>query len=271
MGSYKEFARTIGMKLTRDDVSEFFLKVVKETVEYREKNNIERNDFMDLLLKLKKEGLENGLTINEIAAQVFLFFLAGFETSSTAMTFCVYELAINKDVQEKTRQEIRSVLKKHDGKFTYEAMMEMTYLDQVINETLRKYPPIANLNRHTVNNYKVPNTNHVIEKGTRLWIPIYAIQHDPEYYPDPEAFKPERFSAEEVAKRDLTKWLPFGDGPRNCIGLRFGMMQARVGLVTLLNNFEISLSSKSVVPLKIQSRGLILTAEGGIWLKVNKL
>lgn len=73
------------------------------------------------------------LTVEQIAAQCFVFFLAGFETSSTTMTFCLYELVQNLDIQEKLRNEINTVLEKHGGKLTYEAIMEMHYMDKVIN------------------------------------------------------------------------------------------------------------------------------------------
>lgn len=137
IGSFKNVSRFFGLKVTREDVLQFFLKVVRETVEMREKNNISRNDFMDLLIKLKNkqddsDGL-GALTIEEVAAQAFAFFLAGFETSSTTMTFCLYELAVNPDIQEKARQEARKVIERHGGEFNYEAMTDMHYIDQVIN------------------------------------------------------------------------------------------------------------------------------------------
>lgn len=130
------WARFFGIKALRDEVSEFFMNVVRSTIDYREKNNIERNDFMDLLIKLKNKGndseLSTGLTVNEIAAQSFLFFAAGYETSSTTLSFCLYELALNPDVQSKLRNEIEKSLKKHES-YTYEMMMDIPYLDQTIN------------------------------------------------------------------------------------------------------------------------------------------
>lgn len=132
----KGLARLLGLKILRDDVSEFFMNVVKSTIEYREKNNIERNDFMDLLIKLKTDEdggkITDGLTVNQIAAQSFLFFLAGYETSSTTMLFTLYELALNPEIQTKVRQKIRDAIEKHGG-ITYEMMMDVPYLDQVIN------------------------------------------------------------------------------------------------------------------------------------------
>lgn len=175
-----------------------------------------------------------------------------------------------------------------------EKKKHILFLSFISIETLRKYPPVANLTRGTQKDYPVPGTKFIIEKGTQVWIPIYAIQHDPEYYPDPEKFDPERFKPEEVAKRDSVLWLPFGEGPRNCIGillalfihvykpenyqhsiflvgLRFGMMQTRVGLIMLLLNFEFSPSSKTTIPLKLAKKGFILSPEGGMWLKMKKI
>lgn len=134
---FPELAVKCGVKVLHDEVSSFFMKVVRETVELREKNNIRRNDFMDLLIQMKNRDdadTELGrLTLEQIAAQSYLFFLAGFETSSTTMTFCLYELAKNPEIQEKARQEIEGVLNKHNGEFSYEAMMDMPYLDCIIN------------------------------------------------------------------------------------------------------------------------------------------
>lgn len=141
--TYPNFGRKMGIKLVRDDVSEFFMKVVRDVVEYREKNNIKRNDFMDLLLQLKNEGRLNDdnkndkkmekLTLEEIAAQVFVFFLAGFETSSTTMTFCLHELSLNQEIQEKARQNVLDALEKHDGKITYESIADMNYLELCVS------------------------------------------------------------------------------------------------------------------------------------------
>lgn len=141
--SYPNFGRKMGIKLFRDDVSEFFMKVVRDVVEYREKNNIKRNDFMDLLLQMKNEVTLNDdnksdkkinkLTLEEIAAQVFVFFIAGFETSSTTMTFCLHELSLNQEIQEKARQNVLDALEKHDGKITYESIADMNYLEMCVN------------------------------------------------------------------------------------------------------------------------------------------
>ncbi|EAT39031.1 AAEL009124-PA [Aedes aegypti] len=270
---FRSLARSLHIALVDKEVSDFFLGAVRDTIKYREENKIERNDFMSLLMKLKDDGNTGNtetLTVEEIAAQAFVFFLAGFETSSTAMSYCLYELAQNSDLQNKARKSVMDSIKKH-GSLTYEAMQDMQYIDQCINESLRKYPPASTLTRSVSKDYKLPNSNVVLQQGSTLIVPVYALHHDAEYYPDPEKYNPDRFTPEEVAKRNPYCFLPFGEGPRICIGMRFGMMQARVGLAYLLRDFSFTLSSKTPVPLKISPRSPVLTSEGGLWLKVQKL
>lgn len=133
IGSFKRFAIMMRTKVIRDDVSEFFMNIVYETVNYRKANNIRQNDFMDILINLTNRQEGGSLTVDEIAAQAFVFFLAGFETSATTMTFALYELSQHMDIQQKARDEIKKVLDKYNGVLSYEAMMEMSYLDQIIN------------------------------------------------------------------------------------------------------------------------------------------
>ncbi|RZC36133.1 p450 domain containing protein [Asbolus verrucosus] len=158
--------------------------------------------------------------------------------------------ATNPDIQDKLRDEINTVLAKHNDELTYEGMMEMTYMEQVLHETLREYPPLPLLTRTCTKDYTIPNTSIRIKKGVEVGIPVIAIHTDPEYYPDPMRFDPERFSEENKKMRHTFTWIPFGEGPRLCIGLRFGMLQSKVGLTTLLKNYKIKVSKMTKVPLQ---------------------
>ncbi|XP_031624600.1 probable cytochrome P450 6a20 [Contarinia nasturtii] len=270
--SCKSLAKLLRICTHHKDVTDFFLNIVNETIEYRENNNVQRNDFMSLLIELKNAKNDTDrLTINEIAAQAFVFFLAGFETTSTTLTYCLYELALDKHkhIQDKARQEIVTVLDKHNGNLTYEAINEMTYIDQIINETLRKHPPASNLARMATSNYKLPNSNYTVPEGMMVIIPVYGIHHDPEIYENPEKFDPNRFTPEQIQQRPSCTFLPFGEGPRNCIGLRFGMLQARIGLVKLLQNFEFSTCTRTQIPIKYSPKKLVLSPENGVWLKIT--
>ncbi|XP_073844486.1 cytochrome P450 6a2-like [Musca autumnalis] len=267
--AFPDLARRMGVCFIPEDVSEFFMKVVRETVEYRERERIQRNDFMNILIELKNRNDKDGLTLEQIAAQAFVFFLAGFETSSSTMSFALYELAMNENMQNKARLEINEVLAKYDNKLTYEGVKELKYLQQILYETMRKYSVASLVIRKALADYPVPGSQHVIEKGTVLIIPIDAIHHDPRIYPNPSEFIPERFTQEEIAKRHSMSWLPFGEGPRNCIGLRFGKMQAMIGLTLLLKNFKFSLTQKTPVPLVYDEQSIVLTAKGGIYLRLE--
>nr|QZM07463.1 cytochrome P450 monooxygenase CYP6SZ1 [Lasioderma serricorne] len=261
-------AKKLHMRLTSKDVEEFFFDLIKKTVAFRRDTNTTRKDFMQLLLELLES---NKVNINEMTSEALLFFNAGFETSSTTGTFCLYELAKNPEVQDRLREEVHEMLENNNGQVTYEGVQEMKYLAQVIDETLRKYPPLGFLNRMVVSDYKIPDTDIVLEKGFSILISTYSLQHDPEFYPEPDKFDPDRFSEEN--KRNIVPftYMPFGDGPRNCIGMRFGIMQTKIGLIGLLRNHKYTLNSKTLTPLTFDAKRPLLSPVGGIWLNVEKV
>ncbi|XP_050320422.1 cytochrome P450 6a2-like [Bactrocera neohumeralis] len=262
------------VKRIPNNVEEFIFRLVRDTVRYREEHKVECNDFMNLLIELKNTKDSGGvqlMSIDELAAQVFVFFAAGFETSSSNMTYGLFELAKNHRVQDKLRAEIKMVLNKHNGELTYDAMKEMTYLDQVITETLRKYPALGAITRVSVDAYKVPDTNITLEKDTNIFIPAKEIHYDPDIYDNPNEFRPERFDPAEMEKRHPQAFLGFGDGPRNCIGLRFGRMQVRVGLITVLKSYRFSLTEKTPTELEISKDHIVLVPCSKVWLKAEKI
>lgn len=125
--------------------------------------------------------------------------------------------------------------------------------------------------RETNRNYKVPGTEFVIEKGNNILIPVHNIHRDPEIYPQPEKFDPSRFNPEVASSRHPMAYLPFGDGPRNCIGLRFGKIQSKIGLVALLRNFKFSPSKQTEIPLILSNKTFTLSTKHGIHLRVERV
>jgi cytochrome P450 family 6 len=242
-----------GLRSVDDDVEEFIFSIVNQTVEYREKNNITRNDLMQALIQLKNQGYvavdkkdenievdKKKLTMNEVAAQCLVFYLAGeffhalkgkefnynnfiegFETTSSTMSFCLFELARNKNILQKVQEEIDEAFKNagSDG-ITYEMLDSLKYLECCVDETLRFYPPLPFLFRGCLRDYKVPGSDLVIPKGTSVLIPMFGLHRDPEIYENPMQFKPERF-LDSATGNGISKGLfytPFGDGQRICIG-----------------------------------------------------
>lgn len=280
ISTYRSIARSLRCRVFKKSVPDFFIPLLGNTVKYREDNKIFRNDFLNMVMNLKNRGtifddrpIDIGGKINfiEMCAQSFIFFFAGFETSSTAMAFALYFLAKYPEVQDKVRDEIKRVKQVHNNEISYDALMEMTYLNQVFNETLRLFPPVGSLIRKALVDYKIPDTDLIIPKGTLITIPVYGIQRDPDIYPDPDKFDPNRFAPETMQKRHPYSFLPFGEGPRNCIGMRFGQIQSKYGMATIVDNFEIRVNKKTQEPLKIDLSTPNMGAKGGIWLDVTKL
>ncbi|GJQ77926.1 Cyp6a9 [Trypoxylus dichotomus] len=268
VATFPTLCKFLGVVFIPKEVSDFFLNAVKEVIEYREKNNVHRNDFMQILMDLRNKNNEE-MTIKQMAAQAFVFFIAGFETSATTINFCLFELAQHSDIQEKVRSEIEEILQ--DEQVSYDSVEKLKYLDQVIDETLRKYPPVPHLSRKCTRDYQMPGTNTVLEKNRRVYISVLGLHRDPEYYPDPEKFDPGRFSEENKATRHPFTFIPFGEGPRNCIGSRFGIMQTKVGLILLLRNFRVSLNDKTELPLTMEPSALLMTTRNKIWLDFEKV
>lgn len=166
------------------------------------------------------------------------------------MSYCLFELARNPDVMRKVQEEIDRVFRNTDPEeVTYEMLDEIDYLDCCVNETLRLYPPIPVLNRISSNDYKIPGKDLTIPKGTSVWIPMMGLHRDPEIYENPLQFKPERFSDSPNGTKTGkgTFYMPFGDGPRICIGLRLSKIIAKLGLLMIVSKFNFELNDKTMI------------------------
>ncbi|XP_059622332.1 probable cytochrome P450 6a17 [Phlebotomus argentipes] len=271
--SFEEISRKMHLRIVPKELEDWFMGMIKETLRLRESGKVDRNDFVKLLRQLKNKGTgaSEDLTFNETAAQAFIFFFGGFETTATTMHYCCGYLAKKQDIQERVREEVRQVLKKYNGELTYEAAHELTYLKQCIDETLRMHPPGFSLFRMAINDYRVPNSSLVIKKGQEVIIPIYGIHMDPDIYPNPDVFDPDRFSAENVKKRHPMAHLPFGEGPRNCIGMRFALLELAVAISSIVDNFKLTMNPKTIFPFQFDTKDLAILPKGGIWIDIEEL
>ncbi|XP_026675117.1 cytochrome P450 6A1-like [Ceratina calcarata] len=199
----------LGYILPRDDMTQFFTKVVNDVIDYRRKNNVVRQDFIHTLMDLQDHP----------------------EKLSISMT-----------------------------------------LKNLFKQTLRKLPPITVIMRKSCEDYYFESLKLSIPKGTRIFIPTYAIHRDPEVYPNPEVYDISRFTEEAVKARHPMHYLPFGDGPRNCIGARFAIFQTKIGLIKVIKNFKVDVCEQTQIPFINDPRMLFLSPKDGkLILKLTKL
>ncbi|XP_011706704.1 PREDICTED: probable cytochrome P450 6a13, partial [Wasmannia auropunctata] len=208
---------------------DFFRNLVSDVMEQRRKETTSRNDFLQLMANLERtEG--DTFDLDVLASHAVSFFIDGYETSSVVLNFIGFNLATHPKVQEKLREEVMSVLNKHDGVITYEALKEMTYMDQVINESQRIVPSLGVLNKICTKNTELKGSDGLVyrvERGTPIVIPVSGLHADPELWENPEKFDPDRFGPDRKNSIEKFAFLPFGEGPRMCVGMRMGLLQVK--------------------------------------------
>ncbi|BFZ10434.1 hypothetical protein BsWGS_13473 [Bradybaena similaris] len=197
-------------------------------------------DFLQLLLEAEADDVDEfvgdkKLTTEEIAAQGIIFIIAGYDTTSTTLQYLSYELAKNPEVQRNVRQEIARVL----GDSTepdYDNCHSLKYTEAAISEALRMYPPVHLISRLAERDINLKGIH--IPAKTAIMIPLSNIGRDPEFFEDPDSFKPERFLNENKANINPVTYLPFGYGPRTCIGMRLAIMELKIAIVHMLRAVE---------------------------------
>ncbi|CAD7683937.1 unnamed protein product [Nyctereutes procyonoides] len=201
----------------------------------------------------------------ELVAQSIIFIFAGYETTSSCLSFLMYELATHPDVQQKLQEEIDATFPNKAAP-TYEALVQMEYLDMVLNETLRLYSVAGRLERVCKKDVEISGV--FIPKGTVVMVPTFILHQDQNLWPEPEEFQPERFSRKNKDSINPYTYLPFGTGPRNCIGMRFAIMNMKLALIRVLQNFSFKSCKETQISLRINTQGII-QPEKPVVLKVE--
>ena len=183
-------------------------------------------------------------------------------------------LAENPDVQERVQQEIDETLETNNGELTYEAMHEIKYLDAVINEILRLYPIALFIDRLCVKDFELPPARpgdkpFTIKAGMNVWVPVIAIHQDSKYYENPLKFDPGRFYENNKTITNSSAYMPFGLGPRMCIGNRFALTEIKVLLCHVLAKCSIKLAPKTITPLQFEKGVFNVTGKNGFWLAIE--
>ncbi|XP_069581470.1 cytochrome P450 3A40-like [Brachyistius frenatus] len=254
------------------EVMNFFYSFLKTIKSDRNKNEHKRRvDFMQLMVDSQRESDKTdtnsykGLTDHEILSQAMIFIFAGYETSSTSLCFLAYNLATHPHIQKTLQEEIDETFPEK-GQPTYDALMQMEYLDMVLNESMRLYPIGNRLER--ISKASVEVNSVTIPKGTGIMVPVYTLHRDPTLWSEPEAFKPERFSKENKDNIDPYAYLPFGAGPRNCIGMRFALLMMKLVVVEVLQNFTFVTCKETEIPMELAIDGFT-TPKNPIKLKLE--
>ncbi|XP_043501530.1 cytochrome P450 9e2-like [Polistes fuscatus] len=271
--SFPRITSLLNLRLIPESTAKFFEKVVKDVIDTRDKYNIVRSDMIQLMMEARNKKAEMGqeLPLIEIVAQAFIFFLGGFDTVSTAMCFTCHEIGVNPDIQKRLQEEIDDVIEKTNGNPTYDSINNMQYLDAVINESLRRYPIAIFLDRVSVDDYELPPSLPdgkpiLLKKGSNLWFPVSAFHYDEKYFDNPYKYDPERFIERTKEINNSGVYLPFGLGPRMCIGNRFALLEMKVLIFHLLARCNLKPNSKTLIPMRLSKRTINLSAETGFWM-----
>ncbi|KAG0443220.1 hypothetical protein HPB47_015161, partial [Ixodes persulcatus] len=188
---------------------------------------------------VKKQNIKvKALTEMEAMAQCVIFLLAGQDTTSSVIAYTVYLLSLHPDVQEKLRREVDECFEQYGPEPTLDVVSKLDYLNCVISESLRLYPPVVCLERSPVEDYVMTDTGIKLPKNCVIIIPIYAMHHDPSNFEDPYKFDPERFSEENRGCIRPYSYLPFGAGPRNCVGMRFALQTVKLCLLHAIHSVQ---------------------------------
>lgn len=248
------------------------LSMVSEVIALRRKNySNQRQDLLQLMIDANvsvqnmKSIKNDSLTINddsesetttnpsskvqkrfmtdkEIKANALVFLLAGYETTSAALSYITFFLATHQDVQDKVREEINENI---EDETDFSNVFKLKYLDQVISESLRIYSPSLTFVTRTANK-DIKYKNYIIPKNTGIQVAIWSLHHNAEFWPEPEKFIPERFSPENKSKLQPMAYQPFGSGPRNCIGLRFAQLEIKLTISRLIKSYKIISDEKEL-------------------------
>ncbi|XP_037691962.1 thromboxane-A synthase isoform X2 [Choloepus didactylus] len=283
----------------QDELNGFFNKLIRNVIASRDQQAAEerRRDFLQMVLDArhstnstdlesfdivrqvfsstecqvhppqqhKPRALSEPLTVDEIVGQSFIFLIAGYEIITNTLSFATYLLAINPDCQEKLLREVDHFNEKHTDPEYCSLQEGLPYLDMVIAETLRMYPPAFRFTREAAHDCEVLGQR--IPAGAVLETAVGALHHDPEFWPHPETFDPERFTAEACRLRRPFTYLPFGAGPRSCLGVRLGLLEVKLTLLHILRKFQFKACPETQVPLQLESKSA-LSPKNGVYIKI---
>lgn len=232
------------LRLRKKRTNKIMDSVILPIIEERRKTGEDTGDLLSMLLLSKDENGE-GMDDQQVRDEAVTLVLAGHETTSNALTWTLYLLSQNPEIEQKLAEEVQTVL---EGRApTLEDIRNLPYTEMVLKEGMRLYPPAWNIGRMPHEDTELGGLH--IKQFSPMLIPIYAVHRDERWYPDPEKFDPERWTKENESKLPKYAYMPFGGGPRICIGNAFAMMEATLILASIVQKFSLRLApNHRVVP-----------------------
>ncbi|XP_043469537.1 probable cytochrome P450 28d1 [Leptopilina heterotoma] len=267
-------AKIMNLALTPIEVDQYFREIAKNIIANRQREKGTYNDFMQIVLDYQKS---HGTNMNQetLAAAHMLSFAADvYETSAKTMSFLITEIAAHPEIQQKVRQEIQELDTKYNGEITYDSLKEMTYLEKVLSESQRMHHIVGAFFKICTKRTKLEGSDGlscVVEPGHTIAVSSFGFQMDPKYWNEPEKFDPERFDDSEKSKRNKFVFLPFGEGPRVCVGMRLALIMIKVAIFTIFKDFQVDVSPKMIYPIKRDETSFLNTAKGGFWVTLTPL
>ncbi|XP_046748575.1 cytochrome P450 4g15-like [Diprion similis] len=241
---------------------------VRDDLDDIDENDIgekKRLAFLDLMIELARNGVN--LTDEEIKEEVDTIMFEGHDTTAAGSSFVLCLLGYYPDVQEKVYQELDEIFQGSDRETTFRDTLEMKYLERVILETLRLFPPVPLIARKLNEDVKLVTGGYVIPEGATVLIPPYQVHRQEEIYPNPEEFNPDNFLPENMQQRHYYSYIPFSAGPRSCVGRKYAMLKLKVLLSTILRHYKIL---SNVPPKQFRLVGdIILKRSDGFKIRIE--
>jgi cytochrome P450 len=207
-------------------------KIVNDIIAGRRAGQDRHEDLLDMLMQAKDEDTGGGMSDRQLRDEVMTLFMAGHETTANALSFFFYLLSGAPEVEERLVEEVRGVSDPLD-------MARLPYLTMCFHEALRLYPPAWLFSRQAVQEDVV--SGYRIKAGSTLLICPYTLHRHPSFWPDADRFDPLRFTPEAEAQRPKMAYIPFGAGPRMCIGWTFAMMEAQIAIAIILQRVRLTM------------------------------
>ncbi|XP_014284340.1 cytochrome P450 4C1 [Halyomorpha halys] len=209
--------------------------------------------FLELLLEMKQKNIPGFQSDKDIKDEVMTFMFEGHDTTTTVLSYTIWLLGMHPDIQEELYNEIKEVTENRE--LTIEVYQKMHYLERVIKESLRLYPPVPAFGRQATQDIVLPTSGYVIPAGAQIDLVIYLLHRREDIFPEPDKFIPDRFL--EPAKHPFA-YLPFSAGPRNCIGQKFAMLDLKAIISHVVLNYKIESDSD----LEVNPELLLRTSKG---------